>query len=112
MRVRGELQIVLTGLVARAEAMVSLSQVAEALGELAVSHEDIDWLIGELELRGLTVDIPSGVGSTEALRRVLLSARALRAAGEHATLPKICEHSGLSREAALRGLALARVLQR
>ncbi|MBX3184498.1 MAG: hypothetical protein KIT72_02490 [Polyangiaceae bacterium] len=109
---RGELQIVLTSLVARTEAELSLSQVAEALGDLAVSHEDIDWLIGELEARGFTVDVPGGVGGIEALRRVLSSARALKGQGERATLPRICEHSGLSREAALRGLALARVLGR
>jgi hypothetical protein len=91
----------------------SLDHVAEAIGTLRVTPDEIDELIAWLEARGRTVGDPVGRGAAELLAEVLSAARALRAELGRAPQPReIAARSGLSLEGVQRALWFARILQR
>jgi hypothetical protein len=91
----------------------SLDHVAEAIGTLRVTPDEIDALLAWLEARGRSVGDPVGRGAAELLGEVLTAARALRTELGRAPQPReIAERASLSIEAVQRALWFARILQR
>lgn len=112
MTLRPELRSVVDALLARGSASLSLDEVAEAIGELAVSAEEIDELLSAVEAH-VPIDAEPKVSAREGLGRVLASARSLKAELGRAPLPgEIAEHSGLSLESVRLSLLYARTLAR
>jgi hypothetical protein len=110
---RPELLHVAQSLTSRAAKALTLDEIAEALGTLAVSADEIDALFSWLEAQGKTVGEPSGLGAAAALRDVLAVARALRSELGRPPHPReIAERSTLSIEVVQRALLFARILQR
>jgi hypothetical protein len=76
---RPDLLTVAEGLMALDHEQLSLDDVAEAIGTRRVSSDEIDELIGWLELRGRIVGgQPAGPGAATLLGQVLGVARTLR----------------------------------
>jgi DNA-directed RNA polymerase sigma subunit (sigma70/sigma32) len=93
--------------------VLSLDEIAEALGTLRVSADEIDQLFAWLEAEGRIVGEAPGAGAATTLQQVLAVARALRAELGRAPHPReIAEHSGLSVAEVQRALLFARILQR
>jgi len=115
MSFRPSVQGVLSSLLAASEdsRSVSLDQIGEALGTLAVTADEIDALITALEGAGRHIESPSGAQGVERLQKVLVAARALKAElGRAPSTQEIASRSGLSLEAVGHALALAKVMQR
>lgn len=111
MALRPELRRVVDDLLARGRSL-TLDEVAEAIGELAISSDEIDELLSAVEAR-TDVDATPPVGARESLTRVLASARALKADLGRAPLPEeIAKHAGLSRDSVRLALLYARTLSR
>jgi hypothetical protein len=92
---------------------LSLDQIADALGSMRISADEIDALFAWLEARGHVVGAASGPGAAELLTQVLSAARGLRAELGRAPQPReIAERSALSLDAVQRALWFARILQR
>jgi hypothetical protein len=109
---RPELQAVVRGLLKRPGTTLSLDEVAEAIGDLLVSSDEIDELLSEIEKKR-SVDAEPPVGARESLGRVLDSARALKQKLGRAPAPsEIAQHSGLSAASVRLALLYARTLQR
>jgi hypothetical protein len=92
---------------------LSLDRIAEALGSMRISADEIDELFAWLEERGHVVGDTSGPGAAELLAQVLSVARSLR--GELGRPPQpreIAERSALTLDAVQRALWFARILQR
>lgn len=112
MPLRAELQSVVDALLAGRRPSLSLDEVAEAIGDLAVSSDEIDELLTAVETH-VTIDAEPQVGARESLGRVLASARVLKAELGRAPLPdEIAEHAGLSRESVRLALLYVRTLSR
>ncbi len=109
---RDELLAVARELLARSPSLISLDEVAEALGTLAVTSEEIDALLTFLESHGRRVG--EGVEpASSALGAVLTAARSLkRELGRTPSTPEIAERSGLSLEVVRRALLFAQIVQR
>jgi len=92
---------------------LSLDQVAEAIGTLRVTPDEIDELMYWLETHGRPIADPVGKGAAALLGEVLVVARTLRSELGRPPQPReIAERSGLSMEAVQRALWFARILQR
>jgi hypothetical protein len=93
--------------------VLSLDDVAEAIGVLRISQDEIDELFAWLESQGHSIGDPVGRGAAELLADVLTAARALRGELGRAPQPReIAERASLSIAAVHRGLWFARILQR
>jgi hypothetical protein len=110
---RSELVEVAQRLVAKGGSVLSLDEIADALGTVAVDSDEIDALFSWLETQGRNVgDVSVGKAST-ALPQVLAAARALR--GELGRTPKpaeIAARAGLGEDAVRRALLFVQILQR
>ncbi len=92
---------------------ISLDRLAEALGTLAVSSEEIDEMITWLESRGRSVGQPPTGPNAETLQTVLVSARMLKVTTQRTpNATEVAEHSGLELAAVQRALFFAKILQR
>jgi hypothetical protein len=110
---RPELLSVGEALLAIAVDKLSLDQVAEAIGTLRVTPDEIDELIYWLELHGRPIADPIGKSAAALLGEVLVVARTLRAELGRSPQPReIAERGGLAPEAVQRALWFARILQR
>lgn len=99
-------------LVAAGRPVLSLDEIAEALGAIAIDSDEIDQLFAFLEARGVTVGDPTLGPASAALPKVLASARALRSElGRTPTVAQIAQHSGLDEAATRRALLFAQTLQ-
>jgi hypothetical protein len=111
MALRPELRRVADDLLARGRSL-TLDEVAEAIGELAISSDEIDELLSEVEAHA-EVDSAPPVAARESLSRVLASARTLKSELARAPSPdEIAKHSGLSRDSVRLALLYARTLAR
>jgi hypothetical protein len=109
---RRELQAVVKRLLERPGTTLSLDEVAEAIGDLLVSADEIDEVLSQIEAKR-NVNAEPPVGARESLGRVLSSARALKQELGRAPAPsEIAQHSGLSAASVRLALLYARTLQR
>jgi len=100
-------------LIAENERDVSLDQLGDALGTMAVTPAELEAIVDELEARGRRVGEAASPSPTATLQRVLRAARELGAElGRRPTPDEIRERAGISSEAMHHALALARVMQR
>jgi hypothetical protein len=92
---------------------VTLDEVGEAVGVVAVSTDDVDALLAALEAAGRETVGPEGARGVENLRRVLPAARGLAASlGRPPTLGELVRQTGLSEDEVRHALALGRVMGR
>jgi Sigma-70 region 3 len=93
--------------------VLSLDQVAEAIGTRRVTPDEIDALFEWLEAHGRSIGDPVGQGAAALLNEVLAAARSLRAELGRAPHPReIADETSLSIAAVQRALWFARILQR
>jgi hypothetical protein len=93
--------------------VLSLDDIADAIGISSISPDEIDELFLWLESQGHSIGDPIGRGAADLLADVLTAARALRAELGRAPQPReIAERASLSLAAVQRGLWFARILQR
>jgi len=110
---RPELMAVAEGLLKVEGDRLSLDQIAEAIGTLRVTPDEIDALFVWLEERGRPVADPVGRGASALLGDVLAIARELRVELGRTPQPReIAERGALSLDAVQRALWFARILQR
>jgi Sigma-70 region 3 len=110
---RPELTAVAEGLLKAEAEQLSLDQIAEAVGTLRVTPDEIDALLAWLEERGRPVADPVGRGASDLLGEVLAIARVLRVELGRTPQPReIAERGSLSLDAVQRALWFARILQR
>lgn len=112
---RRELALVVEALARASEDTreVSLDAIGEAIGVMAVSHDEIDAMLLALEARGLRVTGPEGGGGEARLGAVLRATRALMGElGRRPSVPEIAARAELSEGEVRHALALARVMQR
>lgn len=110
---RPELRTIAEKLLSLQVPALSLDHVAEAIGTLLVTPDEIGELFDTLEAAGRPVDDVKGPRAAELLRQVLNTARVLRQELGRAPQPReIAERSQLSLELVQRGLWFARILQR
>lgn len=111
---RPELEAIVRALLASSDDAVSIDALGEAIGDRAVTHDEIDAMIAALEAAGRRVVGADGAGEGEArLRAVVAAAKELRAAlGRTPTALEIADKTGLSVDAVKHALSLARVMQR
>ncbi|HEU4407831.1 MAG TPA: sigma-70 domain-containing protein [Polyangiaceae bacterium] len=94
-------------------AELTLDAVGDALGDRAVTPDEIGWLLDELEAAGRRVGGAPGASALTALNGVLASARALRnELGRPARVDELAARSGLSEAEVRRALLFARVMGR
>jgi hypothetical protein len=97
----------------RAEGSVTLDALGDALFEVSASVEEIDDFLGRFEGSGGVIDAPSGGGTSERLRVVLVEVRAFYTKeGRRPTLAELAERTGLPEEQIRHALALGRVMGR
>lgn len=93
--------------------VLSLDDIAEAIGTLDVSSDEIDALFTWLEQAGRRVGDPRVGVASAALPAVLSAARGLRTElGRVPRIAEIAERAQLSQDAVQRALLFARILQR
>jgi hypothetical protein len=108
-----ELRTIAEDLARCEERTLSLDQIADALGTLSVTAEEIDALFSLLEERGKVIGDPELGPASASLPQVLTAARQLRVVlGRAPNAAEIAEQSGLSLESVRRALWFARILQR
>jgi hypothetical protein len=92
---------------------LSLDQLGEAIGSLAVSTEEIEAIFVQLEAAGRRVSAAPGGGGEARLKRVVAAARALKVESQRRpTLEQVATRAGLSRQEVLGALFLLRIMQR
>jgi transcriptional regulator GlxA family with amidase domain len=112
-KLRPELEDIVNTLRAAGADGLSLDELAEALGTMPVSYDEVDAMIAELEAGGVAVQSPPAVDLPAELRTVLAAARALDAdLGRRPSAVEIAERAGLPVAAVRRALLYARVLSR
>ncbi|HEV8244242.1 MAG TPA: sigma-70 domain-containing protein [Polyangiaceae bacterium] len=112
MRLREELGRVVQDLLGRSERTLSLDTVADAIGAMPITSDEIGLIFDELEASGRVV-AEGPVAARESLDKVLRSARKLRAElGRSPSSNEIATESGLSLDAVRLALLFARMLQR
>lgn len=112
---RPELRAILDGLLeASADSRVlTLDAIGEAIGVRAITPDEIDTMIAELEGQGRRVTSPDGGRGEAHLKAVVTTARALGPElGRKPTAKEIADRSGLSLLEVHHALALVRVMQR
>ncbi len=93
--------------------MLPLDRVAEAIGALSVSSDDIDAIFGWLEQHGRVIGEPTLGPASLSLPQVLSTARLLRTSlGRTPKAAEIAEQSGLTLDAVQRALLFSKILQR
>jgi hypothetical protein len=108
---RPDLRGVVDGLLASDKTELTLDAVAEAIGVLKVSAEEIGAVFDALEAAGRRVmDAP--LGARESLSRVLRAARELKQQGRAASPPDIAAHAGISLDSVHLALLFAQTLTR
>lgn len=95
----------------RSSGRVELDDIAEVIGERAVSYDEVELIVERLETEGLLVGEPVGEDEVEAIRLVLEKARELRVAlGRTPTIAEVAEASAkppqVVRRALARGLSM------
>lgn len=92
---------------------VTLDEIGESLGVMAVNAEEIDALLTALEAAGRRIDGPDGAHGESRLRVVIAAARELRAELGRTPRPEeIAARASMPIEAVRHALALAKVMQR
>jgi hypothetical protein len=110
---RPELQTLAESLLALDTNVLSLDQIAEALGTRRITPDEIDALFGWLESKGRVIGDPAGRSAAVLLGEVLAVGRTLRQELGRPPQPReIAARSALSLEAVQRALWFARILQR
>lgn len=110
---RPQLQDVAASLLALDADVLSLDHIAEALGTLRITPDEIDELFAWLEANGRVIGDPVGRSAAVLLGEVLAVARGLREELGRPPQPReIAARSALSLEAVQRALWFARILQR
>jgi hypothetical protein len=112
---RQPLKDVLAVLLAASEdaRVVTLDQIGEAVGTLAVSVADVDALIIALEAEGRRIAGPEGQRGVANLRRILPEVRALtESLGRRPTIAELAARTGLSEADVRHALALGNVMGR
>jgi hypothetical protein len=112
---RPELLEIVASLLARSRerGAVDLDELGDALGSLAVSHDEIDAMIARFEASGGVLGAPSGGGGTGRLRVVLGAARELsRSLGRAPSPDEIAARTGMAPALVRQALALGRVMGR
>ncbi len=110
---RPELQAIVDRLADTHPSTVSLDQLGEAVGTLAVSHEEIDRMIGALEKKGRRVEQVNAGSGPERLAKVVQAARALKETlGRPASRAEIAAHAKMTEDEVAHALALVNVMQR
>ncbi len=90
---------------------ISLDEIGEVLGVIAITTDEIDALLAALEARGRRVTAPSGGGGESRLKVVLATARELRAQLSRPPKPaEIAERASLTEQEVRHALALAKVI--
>lgn len=111
MALRPELRRVVDDLLAHRRSL-TLDEVAEAIGDVAISSDEIDELLSEVEASAEVESAPA-LAARESLARVLASARTLKGELGRAPSPEeIAKHAGLSRDSVRLALLYARTLSR
>lgn len=114
-KLRSDIEPVLTQLLTASQTTgkIELDAIGHALGTLAVSTDDIDALLTQLETRGREIISPSGGGTEKHLKLVVAAARTLKTTrARRPTLSEVATQAGLTPQQALVALALLRVMQR
>ncbi len=110
------LQGILADLLHRSEdtRRLDLDDVADAIGTVAVSPDDVEELFSRLEASGRRIESPPpGEAPGQILTLVIASARALTGAtGRRPTVSEIALHTGLSEGAVRAALRFAQVMGR
>jgi hypothetical protein len=113
MALRPVLDSVVRDLLTREPREVTLDQIGEALGTLAVTTDEIDAILSALEAAGRSIVGPEGGRGAETLRVVLPAARALAATlGRRPTIDEIAAHVGVPAERVRHAIALGQVMGR
>jgi len=109
-----DLEAIVKDLRARAkDHRVTLDDVVEAIGDRAVSYDDVAKLFARAEKSGLKIDAPKGGRSEALLAQALTAARALRAKnGQVPSYAEIAAESGMTLSDVEMAMAFARVVQR
>lgn len=112
---RPEITRLLTSLLASSEGSkdVSLDEIGDAIGIMAITAEEIDQLVTELESRGRHVSGPTGGGGESRLKIVITTARILQTElGRRPKPAEISARAGLDETQVRHALALAKVIAR
>lgn len=92
---------------------IELDAVGEAIGDSAVSQDEIDLVIRTIEARGRKVSSPSGGTGEARLKTVLAAARELRTElGRAPRVAEIAARAGIDAAEVEHALALAKIIQR
>ncbi len=110
---RADLERLVNRLLAGSTTEISLDALGAAVGDVAVSTDELDAMISALEAKGRTVGTHSGKSGVAMLHSVLEAAREIsEERGKKPTQTEIAERSGLTLDEVRQALALARVMQR
>jgi hypothetical protein len=113
MSIRPGLEPVLRALLARPSDAVSLDEIGEAIGTVAVSMADIEALFSALEAHGKRIAEPPAAAVSASLHVVLRAARDhVRETGETPAPADIARRAGLPLDEVRRALLFASVVQR
>lgn len=111
---RPELRAVVDALLATGQKTFSLDALGDAIGARAASADEIDAMMRALEAEGRVISgsEDATVSGEDRLKKVLASARVLRAELGRAPKPaEIAAHAGLDEDAVRHALGLARTMQ-
>jgi hypothetical protein len=112
-KLRPELEDIVKTLLAAGADGTSLDELADAIGTLPVSYDEVDAMIERLESAGVDVQGPQPADLPAELGQVLATARALdKQLGRRPSASEVAESSGLSPAVVRRALLYARVLAR
>ncbi len=112
---RPEIAAVLAKLLAESERtrVIPLDAVGEAIGQHAISTDEIDALFSALEQRGRTIASPAGGSGENLLKRVVAAARELKqGAPRRLTIHDVAQQAGITRDQVISALALLHIMQR
>jgi hypothetical protein len=108
-----DLKAIIAGLLALDSEAIDLDAIGEAIGDRAVSVDEIDQIIGTLEASGRRVGAHETNPPSETLVRVVRAARELRTTlGRVPTSAEIAAHAQLEVAAVCGALLFVRVMQR
>ena len=92
---------------------VTLDQLGDAIGAMAVSYVDVDAVISALEAAGRIVEAGAKPRGEEHLQLIIRGIRELSSQlGRRPTQPEIAERTGLTQAEVSHALQLARIMQR
>ncbi len=112
MSLRAPLQQVVDELLRRPERALSLDVIADAIGAMVITSDEIGLILDELEASGRAI-AEGPIAARESLTKVLHSARRLKnVLGRSPNSSEIAADSGLSVEAVRLALLFAQMLQR